>query len=332
MIWLTWAFDLTLAAALLWLAAAALLADDPFRSVVLFVALGLVMALVWVRLAAPEVALAEAAIGAGITGTLLLSALPRLPAASPAPLATPARPGRREWATPRLVTDRGVPHERLPRLARVGPLLLVGGLWLLTTILWFQASPPAPGLAPTVTAALPTAGVSNRVTAVLLNFRAYDTLLEMAVLLLAVLGVRSLGAGPPLPAPPPANAILLTLARGVLPLAVLVAGYLVWIGDRVPGGAFQGGAILGAAGVLLALIGRPLTAWLPPLLLRLGLVAGLLVFLALAVLPLAAGRFFLQYPPAAAGLWILLIEAVAALAIGLALTSLALPDAAGQEP
>jgi len=36
------------------------------------------MALDWVRLAAPDVALAEAAIGAGLTGALLMAALARL--------------------------------------------------------------------------------------------------------------------------------------------------------------------------------------------------------------------------------------------------------------
>jgi uncharacterized MnhB-related membrane protein len=36
------------------------------------------MALAWARLDAPDIALAEAAIGAGLTGALLLTALARL--------------------------------------------------------------------------------------------------------------------------------------------------------------------------------------------------------------------------------------------------------------
>ena len=47
---------------------------DLFKSVVAFIVLGLFMALAWVRLQAPDVALAEAAVGAGITGVLLLDA------------------------------------------------------------------------------------------------------------------------------------------------------------------------------------------------------------------------------------------------------------------
>ena len=39
---------------------------EPRRAVILFIAFGLLLALVWARLRAPDVALAEAAIGAGL--------------------------------------------------------------------------------------------------------------------------------------------------------------------------------------------------------------------------------------------------------------------------
>ena len=71
------AFDLVLMFALLWLAWRALAAPDLFKGVVLFIAFGLLMSLAWVRLRAPDIALAEAAVGSGITGVLLLSALAR---------------------------------------------------------------------------------------------------------------------------------------------------------------------------------------------------------------------------------------------------------------
>ena len=75
---LQWAFDGVLGFALLWLAWRALASPDLFKAIVLFIAFGLLMALAWVRLDAPDVALAEAAIGAGLTGALLLTALARL--------------------------------------------------------------------------------------------------------------------------------------------------------------------------------------------------------------------------------------------------------------
>lgn len=298
------ALDLSLAATLLGLAWAVLFSRGDFRAVVLFICLGLLMALGWVRLAAPEVALAEAAIGAGISGALLLSALPRLSGGAG---------GGDLFCSP-----KGPLSALLPGLGALLFLLLAGGLLLLT--------PPFKiGPAPLTGELMPLSGVNNQVTAVLLNFRSFDTLLELAVLLLAVVGIWSLGrtgagigtrigasATPPGP-------ILLTLARGILPLAILIAGYLVWIGERAPGGAFQGGAVLGAAGILLGLVGRPLGAFCSRPILRATLILGLALFLLLAALPLARGGLFLQYPPAYAGAFILAIEAAAALAIGLAL-------------
>ena len=81
---LQWAFDGVLGFALLWLAWRALASPDLFKAIVLFIAFGLLMALAWVRLDAPDVALAEAAIGAGLTGALLLAALARLESKSEA--------------------------------------------------------------------------------------------------------------------------------------------------------------------------------------------------------------------------------------------------------
>lgn len=71
-------FDAFLALALLWLGWRVVATPKLFEAVVLFVAFGLLMALCWMRLSAPDVALAEAAIGAGLTGALLMSALARL--------------------------------------------------------------------------------------------------------------------------------------------------------------------------------------------------------------------------------------------------------------
>lgn len=73
-----WIFDAVLGVTLLWLAWRALASPDLFKGIVLFISFGLLMALAWVRLDAPDVALAEAAIGAGLTGALLLVALSKL--------------------------------------------------------------------------------------------------------------------------------------------------------------------------------------------------------------------------------------------------------------
>ena len=68
-------FDLLLTFSLLWSAWCTLAAERLDRAIVLFIAFGLLMTLAWARLSAPDIGLAEAAIGAGLTGALLLDAL-----------------------------------------------------------------------------------------------------------------------------------------------------------------------------------------------------------------------------------------------------------------
>ena len=67
-------FDLLLAGLILWLGWGALASNSLFRGIVLYVAFGLSMGLAWARLDAPDVALAEIAVGAGLTGALFLVA------------------------------------------------------------------------------------------------------------------------------------------------------------------------------------------------------------------------------------------------------------------
>jgi multisubunit Na+/H+ antiporter MnhB subunit len=175
-----------------------------------------------------------------------------------------------------------------------------------------------------VEAHLEQSGVSHPVTAVLLNFRGYDTLLEIGVLLLAVLGVLAVrhAAAPEPVHPRRAGAVLEALIHLAVPLMVLVAGYLLWAGAHQPGGAFQAGAMLAGAGVLLRLSGR-LPALLPPgFWLRAGLLFGFSVFVAVALGTVAGGGELLTYPPDQAGAWILLIESSLTLSIGLILVSL----------
>ncbi|MCW5808886.1 MAG: DUF4040 domain-containing protein, partial [Deltaproteobacteria bacterium] len=69
------ALDVLLAGALPVLAGRALAPDDLHEAVVFFIALGLVAALAWARLDAPDIALVEAAVGAGVTGSLFVTTL-----------------------------------------------------------------------------------------------------------------------------------------------------------------------------------------------------------------------------------------------------------------
>lgn len=186
----------------------------------------------------------------------------------------------------------------------------------------------APGLGPQVLAGLERTGVAHPVTAVLLNYRGYDTMLEIAVLLAVLAGVWSLGPALVDAADGPArNPVLQTATRALIPLLLLVAGYLLWVGSSAPGGAFQAGAVLAAGGILLLLAGwRPAPGLRP--LVTVGCVAGLLLFAAVAAATLLADGVVLALPPAAAGSLILAIELAATLSIGLILAALYL----GGEP
>jgi uncharacterized MnhB-related membrane protein len=145
---LGWAFDGLLGLGLLWLAGRALASTDLFRAIVLFVAFGLLMALAWVRLDAPDIALAEAAIGAGLTGALLLAALAKLHAAAV------------DGST---VSQPHPASARLPRwLPAIILLLVAAGLGYVVASL----PPYAAGLTAEVGANLDTSGVSHPVTAV----------------------------------------------------------------------------------------------------------------------------------------------------------------------
>ena len=169
---------------------------------------------------------------------------------------------------------------------------------------------------------VPQSGVGNPVTAVLLNFRGYDTLLEVAVLLLAVIGIWSMARQLNVNLRTPDTPVLATFVRLVLPLMLMVGGYLLWLGADSPGGAFQGGAVLGGMGVLwIAAV-----VWMPPAgarrLLRPALVSGLVAFIGVAVGVMLTGGTLLEYPQESAKDLILLVETAATLSIGVTLALL----------
>lgn len=162
-------------------------------------------------------------------------------------------------------------------------------------------------------------GVSNPVTAVLLNFRAYDTLLEIAVLMTALAATWALGPRAS-NEPPWADPVLVAAVRWLGPVMVLVAGYLLWRGSFAPGGAFQAGSILGALGLLWLVSGqvRPDDGART----RVAIALGLILFLGVGVAMLLLGDGFLTYRADLAKDLILLIEAGATISIGAILAAL----------
>jgi len=211
----------------------------------------------------------------------------------------------------------------LQRLAAV----LISGLFVagLGTTVWSIAgTAPGVSLPALVQESMPASGVDHPITAVLLNFRSYDTLLEIAVLVIAGIVGISMSKTATLEDPElrTSDPLLYALQRWFVPLMLLLAGYLLWAGADRPGGAFQAGAVLAATGVLMRLGGIPIDFLKPGLALRAGLAMGFAVFLLVAVVSVLDGRAFLAYPPAFAKPLILIIEAVLTLSIALVLLAL----------
>ncbi|HYE35919.1 MnhB domain-containing protein [Methylocaldum sp.] len=197
------------------------------------------------------------------------------------------------------------------------------GIGLIVAI--FALPRPVVGLAALVAAHLEESGVRHPVTAVLLNYRGYDTLLEIAVLLLAVLGVSAFRPAGPVATyrpRPDSGPVLAALIRLIIPLIVLTAGYLLWAGAHRPGGAFQAAAVLAGGGVLLRLTGLIPSFRSPPLWLRMALFLGFDVFLIVAALPLGEGSRLLEYRAARAGIAILVVESALTLSIAAILVTL----------
>jgi multisubunit Na+/H+ antiporter MnhB subunit len=294
------------------LAAAGLAMFLPRRTtaVVMFLVFGVLLAVVWARLGAPDVALAEAAIGAGVTSALLLDAVAD-------------RSHRSEQAA-------GRPRSAVVALGAVLAAVTAVGLAFVLLDLGPSAS-REPGPGDLVADRVDESGVSHPVTAVLLNFRSYDTLLEVAVLLVAILAALALQPDATLREVPVATrtpTLLDLLVRVLVPVVLVVAGWLLVAGSFAPGGAFQAGAVLAGALLLLRLGGWPAAVpssrWLRP-----ALTVGLAGFLTLAYLTAVLGSGWLELESAWAGQAIIALETLLMISIGLTLAALFVAD---QEP
>jgi multisubunit Na+/H+ antiporter MnhB subunit len=299
------AFDTGLAVLVLGVAVWTIATRDTFAAVVGFVAYGLLLALVWVRLAAPDVALTEAAIGSGVTGGLLLGASTRL----------------RRTETAAAGEEPGV----ILRLAAALFCTLVSaGLAAIVLLL----PEPAPTLAPQAAANLAATGLGNPVTAVLMAYRAIDTLLETVVLLLALVGIWSLAPdrvwggfpGPRRHADP--DGVLTFIAQLLVPVGILVGIHVFWVGSVAPGGEFQGATILAAMWILVMMAGLVDTPQVSRRWLRLLLIVGPAVFFAIGLAGFAMSDAFLAYPIDYAKLLILTIEIPVTLSIAATLALL----------
>ncbi len=249
----------------------------------------LLSAMVFFLLDAADVALTEAAVGAGISTVLFLGAL--------ALTAEHERPGT------------------AGRLAALGVVAAVAALLVYATFdMPRLGDPNAPAqlhVAPWYLEKTPEfIDVPNVVTAVLASFRGYDTLGETFVVFTAGIGVMFLLGKAPVGQPKVSPAMTFAgksglrhyqiprvVGRLLIPFILLFALYVQFHGDFSPGGGFQAGVIVAASVVLYALLEgeerarQALPAWL----LKLMAATGPLVYGFTGVTCMLLGGNFLDY-------------------------------------
>jgi multisubunit Na+/H+ antiporter MnhB subunit len=298
------ALDLGLGFLVFAVAAWTIFARGAFAATVGYVVYGLLLSLVWIRLFAVDVALTEAAIGSGVTGILLIGAAARMRGAE---------------------TEDEKSLSGLPRVFAAALCILVA-LALAAVVLLFPDQ--GPSLATQSMRHLPETGLGNPVTAVLIAYRAFDTMLEKVVLVLAVVGVWSLaadrywGGAPGEARAQRPEATLAFLAQVLAPLGILVGVHIFWVGADEPGGAFQGGAILAAMWIIVMMARLTEAPSTRAFWLRLALAAGPVVFLVAGVAGAIFAAGFFAYPPGFAKPVMLFIEAFMVLSIAVALPML----------
>ncbi len=137
-------------------------------------------------------------------------------------------------------------------------------------------------------------GASNRVAGIYLNYRLLDTLLEVLVFSVAVLGVRHYlqqSEGMKLPNLSESE-VVQTAVNFLAPLALLLCTFFAIFGHISPGGGFAAGVIAASALLYVAIAHgiQAMNAQLNPVRLALVEKVILLVLLAFVLAPALAGR------------------------------------------
>jgi len=282
-------------------AVAAIRQRDLFAVVMLFGIYSFLAAGLFMNLDAVDVAFTEAAVGAGVTTVLLLSAL--------------------------RLTNR---YEHTPKRSPLIPLLVVsvtGAALVYGTldapVLGDASAPAHQHVAPRYIEQGPhEVGVPNMVTAVLASYRGYDTLGETVVVFTAGLAVMLLLGIREGPQTRPGRSaigdqvVLRVMVKALLPFIFLYALYVQFHGDYGAGGGFQAGVIFATGFVLYDLVFGEGDARLvvPPHWLNRLAALGVLLYGAVGVFSLLVGKNFLDYsalaedPIAGQHLGILLVE------------------------
>ena len=210
----------------------ALLHRQRLLALLMLSVVGLIVALTFVKFSAPDLALTQLSVEV-VTIVLLLLALYFLPPLTPAE-SSPARRGRDLV----LAVAAGCGAGALTWAVLTRPYETIADYFLANSV--------------------PGGGGSNVVNVILVDFRGFDTLGEITVLAVAAIGIYTLLEGLRLAAPEadPAGrrwswdlhpVIMASFSRLLLPLALLVAIFVLLRGHNLPGGGFIAGLITAVA-------------------------------------------------------------------------------------
>lgn len=161
-------------------------------------------------------------------------------------------------------------------------------------------------------------GAENIVTAIILNYRGYDTNGEVTVIFTALVGMfavlliskeRTPGRRPKRI---PASPVVQFIVRVIAPFAFVFSMYVIVNGHVTPGGGFQGGTILGALLIAasLALGSERVQRWLPDKARPLLQPAAVLTFIVIGAVGLTWG-YYLAFPNEPTFFWLRTIELLA---------------------
>ncbi|MFP4332668.1 MAG: MnhB domain-containing protein [Campylobacterales bacterium] len=171
-----------------------------------------------------------------------------------------------------------------------------------------------------VEANIDSSGVSHSVTAILLNFRALDTLLEVGVIFLAIVLFYTITphfAYKPLSFE---SGVTNTFVSLLFPIIVFSSFYILYIGSYTSGGAFGAAALLAGGFIIVRLIKPTYLSNLKDRNLRLMYASGFLFFTLVGIGALFFGSF-LYYKDTLATIVILSVETVLMLSLSAILSS-----------
>ena len=257
-----------------------------FAVIMLFGIFSFLSATLFMIMDAVDVALTEAAVGAGVSTVLML-------------------------ATLALTKDH---EEKQPEKHRhwlpLAVVLTTGAALVYGTLdipdFGDPASPPQTHVSPHyIEQAVRETGVPNIVTAVLASYRGFDTLGEVVVVFTAGIAVLLLlgdrhqksTTGGAKEKRIPRNLVLRIVSKTVIPMIILFALYVQFHGDYGPGGGFQAGVIMSAAFILYSLVfGLDAAERIIPKSILVFLISlGVLIFAGVGVVSLFMGGNYLDY-------------------------------------